>query len=463
MASSRRNARNRLGLTLTARQPLGFFSTTRADSSFHSRSSSETSCSSGGLDVSLFTTRLNHAAALRQHHQHLRHPLHRFWPQQYPVVIDADFLPLYTRHTPARSPSEQLKYGSAIPAFSNLQYRAPNAPVGSSGCGRASSSSSSSLLPWRHVPHVIPKDRLTLWDDVRCVLFQLFINGSLFWVPVLLVWIWRRHCTTRRRKVVFILLVLSLLLYPIRPRPAIRKWKPWNKVHRYHRTSVILEQAEEFPPREPTIYAVFPHGIVPTAPALMATGDFANILGHFRLTAASIVRWCLIYGQLIFLADAIPADRKSMKENLEKGSSLLVSPGGIAEIYETSRTQERLHLQDRLGLVRLAMQTGARLVPIYVFGHSQAYRLFWGVRFLQPVARLMRMALATFYGRFGLPVSFRVPLLFAIGRPLQLSQMNKPSEAEVTSAHQLFMGEVKRIFDSYKSLYGWGDRELEIL
>ena len=41
----------------------------------------------------------------------------------------------------------------------------------------------------------------------------------------------------------------------------------------------------------------------------MATGNFGDILGHFRLTAASVVRWCLIYGQLIFLSDAIPADK----------------------------------------------------------------------------------------------------------------------------------------------------------
>ncbi|CDJ45686.1 hypothetical protein EBH_0023470 [Eimeria brunetti] len=197
--------------------------------------------------------------------------------------------------------------------------------------------------------------------------------------------------------------------------------------------------------------------------AAMATGQFSDVLGHFRLTAASVVRWCLIYGQLIFLSDAIPADKKSMKDSLEKGSSLLVSPGGIAEIYETNSSQERLHLQDRLGVVRLAMQTGAKLVPVYCFGNSQAFRLPWGVRFLQPFARLMRIAFVSFYGRFGLPVAFRVPMLYAIGRPLQMPQVDKPTHGEVVAAHKTFVAEVRRIFDTYKGIYGWADKQLEIL
>lgn len=460
MPASQHSERGRLGSVLTARQPTGLFSSIATDTTVHT--SGPNGCSSSGLDISFLATRMKHVAAVRKSQQALRHPLHRFCTQKFPVVIDADLLPLYTQQTQGCPAGEQPKYATSISAFSNLRYRAPNAPVEGSGRG-SSGRSGSALFPWRDVPRVIPPDELRLWDDIRCVLLQLLINGSFYWVPVLLVWVWRRHCTTRRRKVVFALVVLSILLFPIRARAGFRKWNGWRNLHRYHRTSVIVERSEMFPPREPTIYAVFPHGIIPTAPAAMATADFGNLLGYFRLTAASVLRWCLVYGQLIFLTDAIPADRAPMKENLEQGTSLLVSPGGIAEMYETSPEQERLHLHDRQGIVRLAMETGARLVPIYCFGHSQAYRLPWGVRFLQPLARLLRASLITFYGRFALPVAFRVPFLFAIGRPLQLPQTDKPSRAEVASAHRLLVGEVQRIFETYKGLYGWSERQLEIL
>ncbi|KAL8427384.1 hypothetical protein Efla_006415 [Eimeria flavescens] len=459
MGGSEVSERRRLGFALTARQPVGFFSPGEAKEG----NSEANACSSSGLDLSFLLTRLSHAAAIRKSFQTLRHPLHRFFPQKYPVIIDADFLPLYTHQTKApRVSGEQQPPSEVIPAFLNLRYRASDAPVDGNDSAHSSRSSISSL-PWRDVPAAVPRDELSLRDDVRCVLLQLFVYGSFVWIPALIVWIWRKHCTTRRRKVILILAVLSLVFFPLRPKPAIRTWRGWNHFHRYHRTAAVVERLENFPPRDPTIYAVFPHGIIPTAPAAMATAQFGNLLGHFRLTAASIVRWCLLYGQLIFLGDAIAANRQSMKGSLEEGVNLLVSPGGIAEMYEMSSKQERVHLQERQGVVRIAMETGARLVPVYCFGHSQAYRLFWGVRFLQPVARLLRVALVFFYGRFGLPVAFRVPLLYAFGRPLQIPQMDKPTRADVASAHQQLVSEVQRIFDTYKCLYGWEDKRLEIL
>ncbi|XP_026191183.1 diacylglycerol O-acyltransferase 2-like protein 6 [Cyclospora cayetanensis] len=319
--------------------------------------STEKSCASVGMDWSFMETRLKHASALKKYMQALRHPLHRFSPLQYPVVIDADFLSLYSQHAGVGLSTDQQQRSRPLPAFSKLRYRASDAPVdGGNSMSRGLGTGPS--VPWRTVPPVLPPDQLS---------------------------------------------------------------------------------------------------------AAMATADFGKVLGYFRLTAASIVRWCVVYGQLIFLSDAIPADRNSMKQSLEDGGSLLVSPGGIAEIYETNPTEERLHLQDRVGIVRLAMQTGARLVPVYCFGNSQAYRLPWGIRFLQPFARLMRTALITFYGRFGLPVAFRVPLLYAIGRPLQIPQVDQPSREDIASGHHLLVEEVRRIFDTYKGLYGWRNKQLEIL
>ncbi|CDJ62358.1 Diacylglycerol acyltransferase family protein, related [Eimeria necatrix] len=453
--------RTLLGRVLTVRRRHGFCSATESGKLPPSSSKNDISLvirGALGMDLPFLQFRLKHVTALKKHLQTLRHPLHRFCPLKYPVVIDASFLSLYSQATQTAQAPESPSNNSAIYAFSNVLYRAPNAPADATCRG-----DNDTTLPWRRVPGVHPPDGLTFWADVRCLLMQVLVQGSLIWVPVLLVWIWRRYCTTRRRKILFVLIVLSLFLFPIRPRPGIRQWHGWRNIHRYHRTAAIIEGAEHFPPREPTIYAVFPHGIVPTAPAVMATGNFGDLLGHFRLTAASVVRWCLVYGQLIFLSDAIPADKQAMKQTLEKGSNLLVSPGGIAEIYETNSSEERLHLQDRLGIVRLAMQTGAKLVPVYCFGNSQAYRLPWGVRFLQPFARLLRIAVVSFYGRFGLPVAYRVPLLYAIGRPLQMPQADKPTKAEVVAAHKVFVEEVRRIFETYKGVYGWKDKQLKIL
>lgn len=259
--------RTYLGRVLTVRRRHGFCSSTESGKLPPSSSKNDISLDirgALGMDLPFLQFRLKHVTALKKHLQTLRHPLHRFCPLKYPVVIDASFLSLYSQATQTAQAPESPSNSSAIYAFSNVLYRAPNAPADATCRG-----DNDTTLPWRRVPGVHPPDGLTFWADVRCLLMQVLVQGSLIWVPVLLVWIWRRYCTTRRRKILFVLIVLSLFLFPIRPRPGIRQWHGWRNIHRYHRTAAIIEGAEHFPPREPTIYAVFPHGIVPTAPVSM--------------------------------------------------------------------------------------------------------------------------------------------------------------------------------------------------
>lgn len=62
--------------------------------------------------------------------------------------------------------------------------------------------------------------------------------------------------------------------------------------------------------------------------------------------------------------------------------SIAVSSGGVAEIFETddsgSGDEEVIVLRSRKGIVRLALQTGAALVPCYVFGNNRLLRLWAG-------------------------------------------------------------------------------------
>ena len=271
MGEPGKSERAQVGRILTSRRRHGHFSLEEIGRRKTSSSPTNSACTSfPGEDFSFLELRLKHVAAVKKLSQNLRHPLHRFWPLKYPVVIDADFLPLYLpRHCgpPAQTTPSEV-FSSSVPVFSNLRYRATNAPAdGSNSCVACGWGEKNRVLPWRHVPGIHPKDELTVWADVRCLLMQLLVQGSLIWVPVLLVWIWRRYCRTRRRKIIFAVVVLSLFLFPIRPKPQLRKWHGWHNIHRYHRTAAIVEASEQFPPREPTIFTIFPHGVVPTAPA----------------------------------------------------------------------------------------------------------------------------------------------------------------------------------------------------
>lgn len=83
---------------------------------------------------------------------------------------------------------------------------------------------------------------------------------------------------------------------------------------------------------------------------------------------------------------------------LARGESLLVTPGGMREAQPARRGQDfyRLRWEGRTGFVRLALRTGAPIVPVAVVGGAEAYP---GLRlgklsFWSPVPLPARMKIA---------------------------------------------------------------------
>jgi 1-acyl-sn-glycerol-3-phosphate acyltransferase len=68
----------------------------------------------------------------------------------------------------------------------------------------------------------------------------------------------------------------------------------------------------------------------------------------------------------------IDPSEASCLQVLERGEQLLVTPGGHREAQPRAGFYE-LRWKDRLGFVRLALQTGAAIVPLAVVGGASAY------------------------------------------------------------------------------------------
>ncbi len=73
------------------------------------------------------------------------------------------------------------------------------------------------------------------------------------------------------------------------------------------------------------------------------------------------------------------------------------------------------------------------------------------------------MALILFWGRFGLPVPYRVPILGAMAKPIHVTQNENPSQEEIDRVHTELMDAMVRLFDEHKEAYGWGSKKLVIL
>lgn len=94
---------------------------------------------------------------------------------------------------------------------------------------------------------------------------------------------------------------------------------------------------------------------------------------------------------------AVPANKHAIVHALKSNSKLSIIPGGVAEMFlENTHDTEVIKLKGRQGFIKLALQTGTPIVPIYAFGVSQAMRLVPGSQFLAKLSRVLRVRLCKF-------------------------------------------------------------------
>jgi 1-acyl-sn-glycerol-3-phosphate acyltransferase len=103
-------------------------------------------------------------------------------------------------------------------------------------------------------------------------------------------------------------------------------------------------------------------------------------------------------------AGLIDPSEESCLAALEAGEQLLVTPGGSREA-QPSRDFYRLRWEGRFGFVRLALKTGAPIVPLAVVGGPEAF----------PGFRLKKLS---FWSPIPLPVRFDV----ALGEPIPVAR-----------------------------------------
>ena len=91
-----------------------------------------------------------------------------------------------------------------------------------------------------------------------------------------------------------------------------------------------------------------------------------------------------------------------------------------------------------------ALTEGTQILPCYSFGSSDVFGSSSSIFGIPPVVPLKR------------------PLLTVVGRPIQCphtpAAMMTPEL--VHEFHQIYLSEIKRIFDSYKNTYGWTDKKI---
>jgi hypothetical protein len=111
-----------------------------------------------------------------------------------------------------------------------------------------------------------------------------------------------------------------------------------------------------------------------------------------------------ILKNVLGLLSCVSVSRKSLKQTLQL-QSVRLYVGGTTEIFECTAHVEVLHLTKHKGFIKLALQLGVDVVPVYMFGNTSVYAV-WNDKYgiLVKLSRMLQLPVTYCQGAYGLPI-----------------------------------------------------------
>eukprot|EP00559_Dactyliosolen_fragilissimus_P004410 CAMPEP_0184869816 /NCGR_PEP_ID=MMETSP0580-20130426/35409_1 /TAXON_ID=1118495 /ORGANISM="Dactyliosolen fragilissimus" /LENGTH=283 /DNA_ID=CAMNT_0027371551 /DNA_START=489 /DNA_END=1340 /DNA_ORIENTATION=- len=281
-----------------------------------------------------------------------------------------------------------------------------------------------------------------------------------------------------------------------------------------------------------------PHGIIPIHAFIWAAFNdqyFPSAYGVGSSTDAA--QYLPVLRQLLSWLSAGSADRKVLERRMkEEGENLFILPGGVAEIFLSKRfdpqrdrkksEQQQQQQQEshpstkgfthvikgkRYGLMKLALQTGALLTPVYVFGGSEFFDQlaapstnqscehsidndprssnssskksiqnqlgYW----LERLSRRIQGGLTFYWGQYGTPLPYKARLTLVLGDPIIpvpgtegtettghgkrrcCRKIPNPTDEQVQDLMERYVESLRDLFDTYKGMAGYEYDTIEII
>ncbi|KAJ3588775.1 hypothetical protein NHX12_009629 [Muraenolepis orangiensis] len=256
----------------------------------------------------------------------------------------------------------------------------------------------------------------------------------------------------------------------------VRNWRVWGHLRDYF--PIKLVKTGELSPKKNYILGIHPHGIMCAGGYTCFSTEscgFAEAFPGVRSTLAVLNGLFRIplFRDYIMSAGLLSVSRASLAHVLSKngkGNALAIVIGGAEESLCSSPGVNTVVMRQRKGFVRIALEYGADLVPVYSFGENELFRqvIFSegsvGRRLQDLCKRIFGFAPCLFLGdRFAL-LPYRTPITTVVGAPIAVPKRLVPTKEEVDHYHSLYMQSLSKLFHQHKVSCGLSEsHELRII
>ena len=221
-----------------------------------------------------------------------------------------------------------------------------------------------------------------------------------------------------------------------------------------------------------TIYAMEPHDVLPFfafgfSPIINRIPGSRNIC----LMVSSVIFQLPFLRQIYSWAGSLPVDKRTFLSRLQAGKALAFCPGGVQEAFMLDPNKPRdlvVYLRNRKGFIKLALQTGSSIIPVFCFHLDGCYKLYWQPRglLMEKYSRWVGYFPLLYWGRWNIPLGIPRPnkLTVVIGRPIHIPKEGScVSKESVDKYHGIFLKELEALFERHKNIEGYGDAHLKIV
>jgi hypothetical protein len=200
------------------------------------------------------------------------------------------------------------------------------------------------------------------------------------------------------------------------------------------------------------IFGVQPHGIISFCGMCSAIHPDGAEYRNVKTAVASALLHIPILKNVMgiyAMTDASGSNlRKVLKQPGAEGS-VVIYIGGMAELFMSSRQEERLYLNNRKGFIKLALREGVDIVPIYLFGNTSVLSVIKNGP-LAAMSRKLKLSFTWFWGKYNLPIPRDDKLLYVAGKPIEIPKIAEPTQEDIDKYHKIYTDEVVRLFYTYK-------------